>query len=465
MEEVYKFLDENKDMMEKEGEEELEEFFESDEFYDLDENSKREIFYMKSFYKSTKEYEKLENCIKDFMFLIKYIYDNDYLHNVHECYETIVKNYLNQIDDRLRPCFKENQDNFINSIYEFVENLDYIYLPNDQCKNSIIKELKNLQEEILNYKKKINEENKMKFERYNKILDEYITKQENSINDNNNIINSNIDNSIDDEEEKKFDDKNNKNNDDNIELFEFKENNNSKTDESDSFSIDKKNYLNLVQINNKDKFNNDKNKYFDSVDKNDSMNINNDFNNNKINNINSINNINNDFNINNNNFKINSINNINNELNNIGKDDELKFDIINNKSRIYDSKNSLNNSEIYHDSMIFDFSLSQIINEMVESANKEIEEEKVEEIYSEIDNFTNQLLPMFDSNNNNINNNKISFLKKRYLSDNIQNINNNQNNNIININNIQNINNNINLSSSNRPAKKKKKGKKKKKEK
>ena len=187
MEEVYKFLDENKDMMEKEGEEELEEFFESDEFYDLDENSKREIFYMKSFYKSTKEYEKLENCIKDFMFLIKYIYDNDYLHNVHECYETIVKNYLNQIDDRLRPCFKENQDNFINSIYEFVENLDYIYLPNDQCKNSIIKELKNLQEEILNYKKKIKEENKMKLLYKNK--NTKISKDEKNNNKNKQIIN------------------------------------------------------------------------------------------------------------------------------------------------------------------------------------------------------------------------------------------------------------------------------------
>ena len=463
MKEINKFLDENKDMMEKEGEDELEEFFESDEFNNLDEKLKREIFYMKSFYISTKEYKQLENCIKDFIYLIKYINDNDYLHNTHECYEIIIKNYLNQIDDRLKPCLKENQDNFIENIYEFVENLDSIYLSNAQCAKSIIKELKNLQEEILNYKKKINEENKMKFERYTKKLDEYITKKENSIN--NNIINSNIYNSIDSEEEEKIEDKNIKNNNDKIE-FEFKENNNSKTDLSDSYSIDKKNYLKLVQNNNKDKnnINNDINNYIEPIINNDGLNINNDFNNNNINNINSINNINNinnDFN-NNNNLKINNINNLNNEFNDIGKNEELKFDIINNKSRIYDSKNSLNNSEKYHDSMIFDFSLSKIISEIVDSGNKEIEEEKVEEIYSEIDNFTNELIPIFDSNNNN---EKFSFLKKRYLSDNIPNIKNNQNNNIININNIQNINNNINLTNSNRPAKKKKKGKKQKKEK
>ena len=88
MEDVYHFLD-KKNLMEEEN---FEKFFESSQFNALDENQKREIFYMKSFYMSTKEYDTLKNCINDFIYFITNINDNDYLHNTHECYEIIINN-------------------------------------------------------------------------------------------------------------------------------------------------------------------------------------------------------------------------------------------------------------------------------------------------------------------------------------------------------------------------------------
>ena len=156
-------------------------------------------------------------------------------------------------------------------------------------------------------------------------------------------------------------------------------------------------------------------------------------------------------------------NNINNfmDLNKslILSENSLNFEIINNESRIYESNNSLNDSKKYYESINPNYSVSAQIKELVESKNKIEEEEKVKVINEEINNFIGQIYPIFAIKNfNKEEEEKFSFLKKRYLkSENI--IENNFNNNS------NNISSNINFNNQNNPNKKKKKGKKKKKNK
>ena len=408
-------------------------FVESNEFNDLDEDSKKDIFYMVAFSMSTKDYSLLDDVINDFVLIITFINENEYLHDTQELYEFIVNNYLNNIDDLLKPCFKKNQEIFINNLHKFTESLKQLYFANEKCKKSIIKELENLSESLYALSKKIEDKYQLKFKRYLNDLKSNISEQDNDEDDNKNKPieqNMNLLKNI----------SNNKN-------LNLPKNN-----------INNKHFLGYnnidINIENKNIISDNINlskKYFNNNEYK-KVSINNDLNNENYKDIFILNNINN----------IIDNDNNNNHDNNQSINNSQEYNIINNKSRIYDSKNSLNNSEKYHDSMMFINSVSNLINDIVEAENKEEEEEKVQEIDEEINNFIEQIYPMFNSKNNNEEDYK--FIKKRYLKN--EEINENINNNNININanNIQNINNNtnININNFNKPKKKKKKGKKKK---
>ena len=165
----------------------------------------------------------------------------------------------------------------------------------------------------------------------------------------------------------------------------------------------------------------------------------------------------------NNDFVKNSLNSLNNLKKSIRLDDnDPNFEIINNEGRIYDSNNSLNDSRKYYESMNQNYSLYSQVKDLIESKNKKEEEEIVKVIDEEINNFVEEIYPMFTSKSFNKNEeDKFNFLKKRYLKSEIDIENNFGNNNNISLN----INNNINLINQNNPHKKKKKGKKKKKNK
>ena len=408
-------------------------FVESNEFNDLDEDSKKDIFYMVAFSMSTKDYSLLDDVINDFVLIITFINENEYLHDTQELYEFIVNNYLNNIDDLLKPCFKKNQEIFINNLHKFTESLKQLYFANEKCKKSIIKELENLSESLYALSKKIEDKYQLKFKRYLNDLKSNISEQDNDEDDNKNKPieqNMNLLKNI----------SNNKN-------LNLPKNN-----------INNKHFLGYnnidINIENKNIISDNINlskKYFNNNEYK-KVSINNDLNNENYKDIFTLNNINN----------IIDNDNNNNHDNNQSINNSQEYNIINNKSRIYDSKNSLNNSEKYHDSMMFINSVSNLINDIVEAENKEEEEEKVQEIDEEINNFIEQIYPMFNSKNNNEEDYK--FIKKRYLKNEEINENINSNNININANNIQNINNNtnININNFNKPKKKKKKGKKKK---
>ena len=433
MENVIQYLQNNNNIMNIINPINFNSFVESNEFNDLDEDSKKDIFYMVAFSMSTKDYSLLDDVINDFVLIITFINENEYLHDTQELYEFIVNNYLNNIDDLLKPCFKKNQEIFINNLHKFTESLKQLYFANEKCKKSIIKELENLSESLYALSKKIEDKYQLKFKRYLNDLKSNISEQDNDEDDNKNKPieqNMNLLKNI----------SNNKN-------LNLPKNN-----------INNKHFLgyNNIDINIENK-----NIISDNINLSKKY-----FNNNEYKKV-SINNY-----LNNENYKdifiLNNINNIidndnnNNHDNNQSINNSQEYNIINNKSRIYDSKNSLNNSEKYHDSMMFINSVSNLINDIVEAENKEEEEEKVQEIDEEINNFIEQIYPMFNSKNNNEEDYK--FIKKRYLKNEEINENINSNNININANNIQNINNNtnININNFNKPKKKKKKGKKKK---
>ena len=448
---VLQFIEEKKNLIETND---LNQLIEDDDFNDLDDKSKNEIFYMAAFFYSTKKYKELKEVINDFEMIIDFINNNEYLHNQHECFEALMSNYLNSMDDLLKPCFKKKQEDFIQCFHQFIENLQKLNFSNDNCRKGVIKELKNVQDSLSSFVKKINFEYKEKFERYFKELDEYIQNQEN-VKDN--YFNENLENINEDKkiiqqedvfENEKINDKN-----DLLQNFNIKKEMNYKKDKNNDYiDLNKDNNKNIIkdEIN----LNLDENNYFANQIKNE---IKNDFNklpqnmpeNKKFiqNNINDKNKIENNDNI-----------NINNN--------DKEFRIINNQNRIFDSKNSLNDSRKYFESMMPNFSITNSINDIVEADDKKEEEEKVQEIKEEINNFINELSPLFFSqDNNNINFEKINFLKQSYLKSENLIENKSHNNNInINLNNYQNINNKIIINNSNKPAKKKKKGKKKKKQ-
>ena len=180
MDDVIQFLKENDNILE---ENDFEKFINSDEFNDLEEGPRNEIFYMKAFEMSSKEYEKdkLKECINDFNMIIKTIKEfkeNDDHYKIHECYEAIIKNYLNTFDDLFKPCFKEDQNGFTFAIHNLVDGLDNIIFPNNKFKNEIINELKNILGILKKLFKSINQENKLRFERYCNDFENFINEKE-----------------------------------------------------------------------------------------------------------------------------------------------------------------------------------------------------------------------------------------------------------------------------------------------
>jgi len=454
------FIEEKKNLIETND---LNQLIEDDNFNDLDDRAKNDIFYMAAFFKSTKKYnhfKQLKEAIDDLEMIIDFINNNEYLHRQHECFEMLMNNYLNSMDDLLNPCLKKDQEAFIQFFHQFVEIIQKINFYNDNCRKGVIKELKNIQDSLSYYARKIDNKYKEKFTRYFKDLGEYIQNQEN-IKDNN--FNEYLENEDEDKEikiqENSFENeninvKNNLGQIDNVENeIDFK------IFTNDSYNdFNKDNNKNIIR--DKINLNLDENNYFDNPMKNE-INENNE-NKNNFNNLSKNNLENNKFiqNNNNNKNKIAIDNNIN-----INNNDE-EFPIINNQNRIFDIKNSLNDSKKYFESMM-PKSITNSINEIVEAENKKEEEEKVEEINEEINNFINELKPLFFSQQININQEKINFLKQSYLKSENLIENKSMNNNInINLNSFQNINNNNNIiiNNSNKPVKKKKKGKKKKKQ-
>ena len=152
MENALKFLKENKNLIKTND---LNQLVENDDYNDLDDEFKNDIFYMASFFMSTKEYKTLKEAIEDFEMIIEFINNNDYLYNEHECFEEVLNSYLNNIDDLMKPCFKKNQEDFIKYFHQFFENLEKIHFHNDNCKKSVVNILNNIQDSLTFFTKKI----------------------------------------------------------------------------------------------------------------------------------------------------------------------------------------------------------------------------------------------------------------------------------------------------------------------
>ena len=188
---------------------EFETFFESNDFNNLNEYSKRTVFYFNIFLMSSKKYSCFNDIINDFIKITSKINENDYLKNTHECYEQIIINYLNKIKSFFteRDTF-EDQKEFIDLLTEFVEQRDSIYYPNEKMKRNTIKYWKDLAKYLNESKENISQEFMKRFERYQGKLSKYISELSNNgndindinVNDNssyhNNSININIQNNL-----------------------------------------------------------------------------------------------------------------------------------------------------------------------------------------------------------------------------------------------------------------------------
>ena len=113
------------------GKENFNIFIESDEYNDMDDNSKRITFYMVTFIMSINEYKKFKDIIKDFINIILFIKENDYLQNFHEIYENLLLNYFNKIKEII-PIIniseKKEENEFIEYLREFIEEIQNIYI-------------------------------------------------------------------------------------------------------------------------------------------------------------------------------------------------------------------------------------------------------------------------------------------------------------------------------------------------
>ena len=384
---ILTYIQNNKESM---GKNDFDTFIESDDFNDMDDESKRIIFYMESFIMSTKDYKIFSEIINDFTKIIVFIKDNEYLQNTHESYETLICNYLQKIRELLsKNDLLENENEFIQNLSKFKDEITKLYFPNND-KYNIINNLNKVVKQLDNIKDDISKENINKFERYSKELNKYINSIENT-----NIV--------------KQDQDNKKNKED---------------------FVDNKN----ININNNNYNKNQKNNLYKHSNINDEQNNNN--NNNHI--------------YNNNNFNYNNKDNYYEIIYN----NAMRNNNINNPCapNLYDSMiimnpqiNSNQNNDInYNNSSKY------------ESDEDETEEEELLQAkYEEVDNFIDDIMPIFDSNNYNqekINNLKKQLLQKEEINE--DKMNNNQLSNSINS--INSINSNI----SNASTKKKKKSKK-----
>ena len=157
---------------------------------DMKDESKRLLFYINIFIMSTNNYKSFKNIIDDFIEIIDYISYNDYVQNIHESYEATICNYLKKIELLSRKAVDENENEFIQNLNKFVEDITKMYFPvnNNKMKLNIAECLKNIEIQLVIIKKEISKENINKFERYRKDLNEYINNLTSDINENKNDI-------------------------------------------------------------------------------------------------------------------------------------------------------------------------------------------------------------------------------------------------------------------------------------
>ena len=200
---ILTFIRKNKKEMKSED---FNSFIKSDNYNNLDnKEARRIVFYIESFLKSTNNYTKFNILINDFQTIIKSINENEYLQKTHECYKTLLCNFLQNI---LSLIMNENvlcENTFVSELNIFVDLIEKIYYPNQDMKLDIIKYFISIKKNLEENKNKITKDNTDRFEQYLKIIKKYITENNaqkkekenlNSINDNSNDSSNNNFNDI-----------------------------------------------------------------------------------------------------------------------------------------------------------------------------------------------------------------------------------------------------------------------------
>ena len=191
-----KILDYIKNNSKKLGQDDFDNFIESPEFNEMEDNSKRELFYINAFIMSTNNYNNnFKKIISDFLKIISFIDYYDYMHIIHESYETIICNYLDKIENLSRKEAHENENEFIECLNMLVDDIEKIYFPenSNKMKLNIAKSLGYIKIQLDRIKEEISKENLSKLERYKNNLNQYIIKlKDNDINESKNNKNKNI---------------------------------------------------------------------------------------------------------------------------------------------------------------------------------------------------------------------------------------------------------------------------------
>lgn len=180
----------------------LDSFLESDEYNDLINNElKRNLFYMVLFLNSAKIHNNLSLINKDLSLMIESITNENYLQNIHECYKKTLYNYLEQAYYLIKNKIVIDVE-CVSHINNFIEIITRMPYSNNKIKNDIIKCLKKIEELLVKSRKKVNNDNIKRYERYILNLDSYIksndieTKYHQPTHNNNNSSPSNIYNSF-----------------------------------------------------------------------------------------------------------------------------------------------------------------------------------------------------------------------------------------------------------------------------
>ena len=345
-EQIHKYIKNNKKTM---GKIDFDSFIESDEFYELNDDSKRIIFFMVTLIMSTQEYKNFNIIIKDFTRIIGFIKENKYLEKTHESYDTLLCNYLKKIQ-KLSFDISDNQDELIKDLGDFSEEITKIYFPqnNANIKPKIIKYLLEIKKQLNSNKDNIDKTNITKYERYCNNINNYIKSIEGNNNINEYQFNSN-------------------------KSLDLLENNNNIINNNNYFQKENKKYYNT----NNNNYNDNKNYNI----------INNNNQNNNIKYYNNLNSQNEILNNNSQNFNIIYNNNLsrNNNNKNINNFDSI---IVLNPQKNINSLN-YNNSQINN---------NYSNNYSEEEDDNEEEEEKLQSKYEEVDNFIDDIIPFFNSN-------------------------------------------------------------------
>ena len=163
-------LDYIKNNSNKLGKVDFDNFIESPEFNEMEDDSKRELFYIHTFIMSINNYNNnFKEIISDFLKVISFIDYYDYMHIIHESYETIICNDLKNIEIlSIKEEVYENEIEFIESLNMLVDDIEKIYFPenSNKMKFNIAKRLGNIKIQLDRIKEEKRKENIIKLERY-----------------------------------------------------------------------------------------------------------------------------------------------------------------------------------------------------------------------------------------------------------------------------------------------------------